>query len=84
MMKMLYFLETLLLAVSIQAQIFGENLDQNYGPVFSRVDSDLDDSNMFENFVDFSDNNFHNFEDQMVSESVLTEEQLTARQVRLL
>ena len=82
-MKMLYFLETLLLAVSVGAQIFGENLDQNYGPVFSRVDSDLDDSNMFENFVDFSDGNFHNFEDQMVSESVLTEEQLTARQVKL-
>ena len=82
MMKMLYFLETLLLATSVGAQIFGENYGQNYGPVFSRVDSDLDD-NMFENFVDFSDGNFHQYEDQMVSESVLTEEQLTARQVKL-
>ena len=83
MMKMLLFLlEALLLATSVQAQIFGESLDQNYGPMFSSVDSDLDD-NMFENFVDFSNGNFHNYEDQMVSESVMTEEQLTARQVKL-
>ena len=82
MIKMLLFLEALLLATSVQAQIFGESLDQNYGPIFSSVDSDLDD-NMFENFVDFSNGNFNNYEDQMVSESVMTEEQLTARQVKL-
>ena len=82
MMKMVLFLEALLLATSVQAQLFGESLNQNYGPIFSSVDSDLDD-NLFENFVDFSNGNFHNYEDQMVSESVMTEEQLTARQVKL-
>ena len=85
MINTMQLLATLLLAGSnslIEAQLFGESLDQNYGPIFSSVDTHLDD-NMFENFVDFSNGDFYNYEDQMVSESVLTEEQLTARQVKL-
>ena len=63
-------------------QIVGERLHGNYGQIFSSVDSDLDD-NLFENFVDFTGGEYLDYEDQMPSESVLTEEQLTARQIKL-
>merc|ERR1712209_290348 len=54
----------------------------NYGQIFSSVDSDLDD-NLFENFVDFTGGDYLDYEDQLPSESVLTEAQLTARQIKL-
>ena len=66
----------------IFGQIVGERLHGNYGQIFSSVDSDLDD-NLFENFVDLTGGDSLDYEDQLPSESVLTEAQLTARQIKL-
>ena len=63
-------------------QFIGETFN-NFGQVFSSVDTDLDD-NLFENFVDFVGGDAaYDYDDQLPSESQLTEEQLTARQVKL-
>ena len=70
---------------SVRGQISGERIHPSLAQMFSSVDSDLNE-NIFENFVDFGQQNYgvyEEYEDQMPSESVLTEDQLSARQMKL-